>query len=509
MQLSRKFLCGLLLLLCHTVSFAQDTSQPHPGSTDVPVTGTLPVIYINTEGNVPVTQKTEYLQATYYIDNMGLDKFQSIGDVGNPLPLEIRGRGNSTWTYPKKTYKIKLGNKAEILGLPKHKHFALLPHHSSQELVNEMVCFELARLIGLPYVPRKQSVEVVLNGYNIGLYSLTENIKIDPDRVNIYEQPDENTDPETVSGGWLVEIDNYYDPYQIIINGGPGDKQNELRFTHKSLEILSDEQRQWLSDELSEITRLIYHTPEYDSSWQEKIDIETLAKYYIIQELSCNLDAFFGSTYLHKDLNQKWTFGPMWDSGWTFDKDIRESTFVKYRSGDSYFPFVWIDGLWAKTTFRQAVFKYWREFYPSKMEPIYSYLQSLIENISTAYTVNYEDIWKIPHIKIETLHSVILARIKNHALWTDAYFTAQESAIDAPSTRIAPITVNIVENRILEIGIDDNNVAALKLYDLNGNLHPTHTLGAGRYHMDAPAGYYILKVIPQSGNAYVAKIHLQ
>lgn len=60
---------------------------------------TLPVMFIQTEDNKPILTKTEYINATYYIDPMGIEGIDPIGSVLNPLPLQIRGRGNFTWGY--------------------------------------------------------------------------------------------------------------------------------------------------------------------------------------------------------------------------------------------------------------------------------------------------------------------------------------------------------------------------------------------------------------------------
>ena len=232
---------SLLLLIGAVSSFSavsQDVTQPHPGKKDVAVTGTLPVMYIVTADSVPITQKEDYVDATYWIDSKGIDGFSSTGSADSQLALQIRGRGNSSWTYDKKPYKLKLGKKAELLGMPKHKHWALLNHAPSQCGFLEMVGFEITRRCGLDWTPRHQPVEVILNDRNIGLYYLTEGIKIDENRINIYEQPDLNTDPTTVDGGWLLEIDNYDDPYQVKIFQGADSTGFEARFTHKVPEEL-------------------------------------------------------------------------------------------------------------------------------------------------------------------------------------------------------------------------------------------------------------------------------
>lgn len=49
---------------------------------------TLPVMFIQTEDNKPILTKTEYINATYYIDPMGIEGIDPIGSVANPLPFK-------------------------------------------------------------------------------------------------------------------------------------------------------------------------------------------------------------------------------------------------------------------------------------------------------------------------------------------------------------------------------------------------------------------------------------
>ena len=74
--------------------------------------GTLPVLHIQTENNAAITSKETYINATYYLDNQGLSDYQSIGSKAEPLAMEIRGRGNYSWTgFDKKpwyTFGIEL-----------------------------------------------------------------------------------------------------------------------------------------------------------------------------------------------------------------------------------------------------------------------------------------------------------------------------------------------------------------------------------------------------------------
>ena len=173
--------------------------------------GTLPVLFINTDGGVSITSKENYVNAKYYLDPMGSENVQAIGSAQAPLDMQIRGRGNYTWVgFDKKPYRIKLADKQPLAGLNKSKHFALLAHaDDNYGFMRNIVGFQLSRMIGMPWTPADTPVEVVLNGDYIGLYFLTETIRVDKDRVNIVEQPDNITNPEEITGGWLLEIDNY------------------------------------------------------------------------------------------------------------------------------------------------------------------------------------------------------------------------------------------------------------------------------------------------------------
>ena len=127
---------------------------------------TLPVMFINTENSQAITSKENYINATYYIETFGLDGYEAVGSKEEQLPLEIRGRGNYTWRdFDKKPYRIKLGSKAALLGMNKSKHFALLAHADDNlGFYRNTLGFEFSRLMGMPYTPAQEPVEVVLNG---------------------------------------------------------------------------------------------------------------------------------------------------------------------------------------------------------------------------------------------------------------------------------------------------------------------------------------------------------
>lgn len=341
--------------------------------------GTLPVMFINTENNVAITSKEIYVNATYYIDNMGDADVEAIGSVDAPLPLEIRGRGNYTWKdFDKKPYRIKLGAKAPLLGMSNSKHFALLAHADDNlGFLRNTLGFELSRRLGLKFTPAQRPVEVVLNGDYIGLYFLTETVRVAKNRVNITEQPDYTSLADSVSGGWLVEIDNYDDASQVRITEGNGEI---IRFTYQSPELLSTAQRDYLTKEMTAINTAIYNTDKNSTFWESYIDMDSLARFYVVQEIMDNAESFHGSCYLHKENGDaKWIFGPVWDFGNSYHRTWQEFIYQNPPFGQT-----WIGEIAKYPRFQQKVIEVWKNFKGNDYSGLDSFINDFVREIETA-----------------------------------------------------------------------------------------------------------------------------
>lgn len=352
----------------------------------VSYSGTLPVMHIQTENNAPIVSKDNYINATYYVDALGLTGYENIGTAAAPLTMEIKGRGNYTWTgFDKKPYRIKLTDKQPLLGMNKSKHFALLAHaddaRDKKGFLRNAAGFELSKLIGMAWTPEAKPIEVVLNGDYIGLYFLTETIRVDKDRVNIVEQEDKETDPAKITGGWLVEIDNYDDDPHITIKEGDG---HTMWFTYKTPEELSTEQETFLGNEMSRLDDLIYGNKNSDELWQY-LDMDALARFYIVQELTDNYESFHGSCYLYREMGdgQKWKFGPVWDFGSSFNRDKSQYLF----EGDVWHNH-WIPEVCKFPAFMEYVKKIWNEFYPTEFSKVFTFTSEHLNLLQTAASVD-------------------------------------------------------------------------------------------------------------------------
>lgn len=384
---------------------------------------TLPVMFIQTEDNKPILTKTEYINATYYIDPMGIEGIDPIGSVANPLPLQIRGRGNFTWGYfDKKPYRIKLEKKQALLGMKKSKHFALLAHADNDyAFFRNTVAFELSKRLDMPYTPAQQPLEVVLNGDYIGLYFLTETIRVDADRVNITEQLDGETNEDLISGGWLVEIDNNKDANQIELTVDGTDLE-WLWITYHSPEILSDEQKDYLYHQFESIKQAIYVKDKQSTKWEELIDITSLAKYYIIHEIVDQLEGFLGSCYLYKNIKEtKWKFGPVWDFGNAFNKYHSKDKFI-YQ--DSPFPASIINEIVKFPNFQKEVRLLWNNYYPEKLLGLNDFIREFTQLINSAAVCDAQRWPEYGDADVSSSSDEVISSLNSKMSWLDKQFSS-------------------------------------------------------------------------------------
>ena len=328
--------------------------------------GTLPVLFINTEGHRNIDSKEVYLNADWWLDNMGIDDYESIGSAEFPLGTQIKGRGNATWTnVDKKSFRLKLDDKQEMMGMPSNKHWNLMAYPDSwMGKISDAMSFEMGRRMGMAWNPLQEPVEVVLNGQYIGLYFLTEKIRVDKNRVNIVEQKDNETDSTKVTGGWLLEIDNYSEPGQIVFYDGDSVK---IRFTPHSPEELSDVQRDYITTFLTSADSTIFVENKADSTWENYIDIDSLVIYYLVHEAMDNPEAFSGSCYMHKEHGDstKMVFGPFWDCGSSFTRYTSTYQFDHfiYEELPSYCRSHWIGEIAKFSHFQERRRYHWERFY--------------------------------------------------------------------------------------------------------------------------------------------------
>ena len=340
-----------------------DTTKHDPAEY---LSNTLPVLYINTVNETPIVDKENYIDGDYYLDANGCGDYESVGSAEAPLPLLIKGRGNATWRFPKKPYRLKLDSKVSLLGMPKNKHWILLAAYADWLAHGRnYLAFKLSEKMEMPYTARCVPCEVVLNGDYIGMYFLTEQIRIDKNRVNITEQADGETDSTLITGGWLLEIDNYIEENQIRFTD-PKKPDRIMKVTYHSPEELSDAQLNYLTEFINNVNESVNTDDKTSRDWEKYIDIDALARFYTVVEALDNLEAFSGSSWFYKDQgeNTKLIWGPLWDAGSNLgnrNQDVSTTNFI-YKDEANFAYNHWIEEIAKFPRFQIALKKWWKKY---------------------------------------------------------------------------------------------------------------------------------------------------
>lgn len=402
----------------------------------------LPVVHITTSTGREVTSKEEYIDGTIAISNCDAEYELDTMD------MEIRGRGNYTWTsnkVPKKSYRIKLSKKQNLLGQGsgKAKVWTLIANHCDQSLLRNYTTLNYGRkLDGIAFMSSAQSVDVYFNGEYRGVYLLCEQIQVNEERVDITEAPN------SVNTGYLIEMTGYAeDPkFEMYLESG-----------WFNFEIKNDLSADWkIYDE-----QIIKAQTIMDDAWvaiqggdrdtiESLIDIDSAVDTYIVEELFKNLDAGWDSFYFYYDAavaGEKLHFGPIWDfdlSGGNVDEPTGCDQYTGLRAGEiGCNP--WYAVLLRQGWFRQLVADRWNEL-KHETDKIPGDIITAAKAGYNAYCRNFEK-WQIFGQQINREPAVIRALdsytehyeyyaqwMTERIAWLDSYFNGIEYSFDGKLT---------------------------------------------------------------------------
>ena len=282
------------------------TEKPNGGMTDPVVDesdwlsgylDTMPTLVINTKDGAPIVSKTEYISGSITVNST-----EDAYNMKN-AEIEIRGRGNNTWTLEKKSYRIKFAEKTNLLGqgAGPARSWTLLAVHCDQSMLRTAAAFTFAsKLPGIDYSSSVRFVRLLLNGSYQGVYQVSEQMQVQEYRVNV---DDTVTDGEEI--GFLLELDQNVSSDEVKISDGWGNTYvlKSDYYDAKQLDFITDA----MFNAFGAVTT---GDQEFIS---EYIDLESVVDAYIVEELFKNLDVGWGSFYMYRDIGGKLHFGPLWD----------------------------------------------------------------------------------------------------------------------------------------------------------------------------------------------------
>ncbi|MCI8971995.1 MAG: hypothetical protein HFH79_00175 [Lachnospiraceae bacterium] len=284
------------------------------------------------------------------LDGRGRRYFE--GEIEN-----IHCRGNSSFEETdKKSYLLKLSQKADLFGMGAAKKWILTANSFDDTLLRNAVAFSIAKMLRLDYTPDVQFVDVYANGRFLGNYLLSEKIEIGKNRINVLDleketealndglNPEEleffmepmgrlfstkgylvEKEPEDLTGGYLMEIETS-DRYGLEASGFLTSRMQAVVF--ESPKYASHAQVAYVSGLYQDFEDAVFSpdgfSPYTGAHYSDYIDVDSFARKYLVEELVKNLDASYTSQFFYKypdSVSDKFYAGPCWD----YDKSIAAS----------------------------------------------------------------------------------------------------------------------------------------------------------------------------------------
>lgn len=308
-------------------------------------------------------------------DNYEVGTMMLTDYAGTPVyegELEIKLRGNSTRYLNKRPYKIKLETKSDLFGMGENKHWVLLANDIDHTLIRNKITLDFASAIGMKFASESELVSVFLNGNYQGVYQLCEHIRVDEERVDIYDWEDfftakewsegmdlkqeefeeAKTTPQT--GGFLLEADfyalrdsklskvvtNFRQPFYFNTPESVPEDSELYDYTKNYIQsfeyALHSEDYIYNSDDthysafgiqydgkengwFGSVSEVEYTDATYDGYHYSRLfDLDSLVQNFLVCELTMNWDSMKNSTFLYKDIEGPAYMGPVWDYDWAY-----------------------------------------------------------------------------------------------------------------------------------------------------------------------------------------------
>lgn len=347
-----------------------------------PVKEGVPVVDIYVDRGEEVVSKDEYLNATILILEEGKTAVSSRG--------KIKGRGNYTWNYPKKPYKIKFDEKQSVFGFPENKDWVLLADYCDKSLMRTAYMCEISSALGVNYPLRYRHVKLYVNKEFRGIYILIDQIEKKKWRVDIEDD------------GYLFENDNYYwaEPLHFVT------PVKRYPFTFKypdpaDGEIAEgDEKFEYIRKYMDTFETLLYSDGFLaKDGYRDMVDLQSFAKWFIVAELTATQDP--NMFYVLPTRGAKLQTGPLWDAEYTLGLAYRSDPAGAWAAPP--FKPVFDQQIWSRWKyygrmfkdpfFIEAVRKEWAVF-KTRIPALQEKLAAVADNISEAQKDNF-DKWQI------------------------------------------------------------------------------------------------------------------
>lgn len=337
----------------------------------------IPRIDIDIVGGQFVNSKDYYLDARFRITGYGV--YENFDDS-----VQIKGRGNSSWSYSKKPYRLKFAEKVKPFGLTKGKSWVLLANAQKGSLMANAMSMKMGQMAGAKYTNHIIPVDLYMNGRYMGNYMFTEKVGMANNSVDIDE-----------ALGYLLELDTYgsYDEpiyrtgvYNLPVKIAEPDLEDYTADVAKA-------RRTAMLDDVKEMSNVLFSKGNIETV----LDVDALARFYLTNDLSLNQEINHPkSTFLFKDestTDGKLTFGPIWDFDWGYGYETNNKYYISGATSSNINSAMdahtfWID-ITTSEIFKKHYYKVWKEFVDNNcMEELEDYIDCYYEFAKNSFQSN-------------------------------------------------------------------------------------------------------------------------
>ena len=136
-------------------------------------------------------------------------------------------------------------------------------------------------------------MDLILNGNFRGNYLICDKIEVKSDRVDISKMDETCEQEPEISGGYLLQATG------SKRRGSPDSFKTEkgitLSYEYPDAEDITEAQKEYITSKINEIEAKIYENNVED------IDLESFARYFLVEDFSANQDGIFNSFFLYKE----------------------------------------------------------------------------------------------------------------------------------------------------------------------------------------------------------------
>ena len=377
----------------------------------------LPIVFIDTYGTQ--IQSEEKITAHMRIIHNDPGELNNINDDFNHYDgyVGIEIRGSSTQNFPKKQFAVEtrdsLGenNNISLFGMPAENDWIFNAPYTDKSLMRNAIIYKMARDAGR-YASRSQYFELVLNGEYNGLYVMLEKIKRDKNRVDIAKLNPDEVSGDDLTGGYIIKIDKWDGEnlggwYSDLIDYSNNRKEGFYQYHYPKPGDIVYQQKDYIQSYIDDFEKLMksadYANPL--TGFPSMINWDSFIDFFIMQEITKNIDGYRLSTFLHKDKDSndgRLVAGPIWDfnlgfgnanydEGWDTEGWIIDLTEHIWGEYDWINPFWWCL-IWIDPVFHNGVATRWIELRENTLSDQYvnTLIDSLYDHIGIAAGRNFE-----------------------------------------------------------------------------------------------------------------------